>query len=121
LRSGAIASSVGHHSHNLCVIGLDGAEMAVAANRLAEIGGGFCVVEGGQVKAELPLPIAGLMSDQPFGAVREALVALRRAAKALGVVLPEPFLQIAFLTLPVIPHLKITDRGVVDVDRFELI
>ena len=73
------------------------------------------------VRAELALPIAGLMSDRSFEAVRDALLPLRAAARALGVTLAEPFLQVAFLPLPVIPHLKITDRGLVDVDRFELI
>jgi adenine deaminase len=118
LKRGAIASSVGHDSHNLCIVGLDPGDMALAANRLAQIGGGFCVVENGRVTAELALPIAGLMSDQPFGVVRDKLEHLRAAAKALGVTLPEPFLQVAFLTLPVIPHLKITDLGIVDVNRF---
>jgi len=111
MKHGAIASSVGHDSHNLCVVGVDEASMAAAANRLIEIGGGFA--------AELALPVAGLMSEQPFEAVRHDLERLRAAAKALGVVLAEPFLQVAFLTLPVIPHLKITDKGLVDVDRFD--
>ena len=79
------------------------------------------VVEGGQVLAELALPLAGLMSLEPFEAVHQALVALRAAARSLGVTLDEPFLQLAFLCLPVIPHLKITDHGMVDVDRFEVI
>ncbi len=121
MQRGAIASSVGHDSHNLCIVGVDDASMATAANRLIEIGGGFCVVEEGVVLAELALPIAGLMSDMRFEDVHDALVPLRSAAKSLGVVLAEPFLQVAFLTLPVIPHLKITDKGLVDVDRFELI
>ncbi len=121
LRRGAIASSVGHDSHNICVVGVDEADMAAAVNRLIEIQGGFAVVSDGTVRAELALPIAGLMSDQPFEDVRDGLVALRAAAKGLGVVLPEPFLQVAFLPLPVIPHLKITDLGLVDVDRFELV
>lgn len=121
MQRGAIASSVGHDSHNLCVVGVDDASMAAAANRLIEIGGGFAVAEDGHVVAELALPIAGLMSDQPFERVRHDLEALRVAAKALGVVLAEPFLQVAFLTLPVIPHLKITDKGLVDVDQFALI
>lgn len=121
MRTGAIASSVGHDSHNLCVVGVDGASMAAAANRLIEIGGGFCVADKGQVIAELALPIAGLMSDLSFEAVHDRLVPLRTAAKGLGVTLAEPFLQVAFLTLPVIPHLKITDKGLVDVDRFALI
>jgi adenine deaminase len=121
MKRGAIASSVGHDSHNLCVVGVDADSMAVAANRLVGIGGGFCVADEGRVVAEIALPVAGLMSDQTFEAVREALIPLRAAAKGLGVTLPEPFLQVAFLTLPVIPHLKITDRGLVDVDRFALI
>lgn len=121
MKQGAIASSVGHDSHNLCVVGVDEASMAAAANRLIAIGGGFAVADGGVVTAELALPVAGLMSDQPFEAVHLALVDLRSAAKALGVVLAEPFLQVAFLTLPVIPHLKITDKGLVDVDAFDFV
>ncbi|HEX2256927.1 MAG TPA: adenine deaminase [Afifellaceae bacterium] len=121
LKRGAIASSVGHDSHNLCVVGVDDDDMAVAVNRLIELSGGFAVALGGAVRAELPLPLAGLMSLEPFEAVRERLVELRAAARALGSTLPEPFLQLAFLPLPVIPHLKITDLGLFDVDRFELV
>jgi adenine deaminase len=121
LKRGAIASSVGHDSHNICVIGADDADMALAVNRVIARQGGFVVVADGAAKAELPLPIAGLMSDRPFEAVRCALYPLREAAKSLGVTLSEPFLQVAFLPLPVIPHLKITDMGLVDVDRFELV
>ena len=121
LRQGAIASSVGHDSHNICVVGADEADMAVAVNRLIAIEGGFAVVAGAQVLAELALPMAGLMSLSGFESVRSALIRLRQAAKSLGCVLPEPFLQVAFLPLPVIPHLKITDKGLVDVDRFEIL
>lgn len=121
LTRGAIASSVGHDSHNVTVVGASDSDMALAVNRLGEIGGGFAVVDGGRVTAELALPIAGLMSDLPFEGVRDGLMPLRAAAKALGVTLPEPFLQVAFLPLPVIPHLKISDQGLVDVDRFALI
>jgi len=121
LKRGAIGSTVGHDSHNICIVGADDADMALAANRLAAIDGGFVVVLEGKVLAELPLPIAGLMSDEPYESVREALIPLRAAAQSLGTVLPEPFLQVAFLPLPVIPHLKISDRGLVDVDRFELV
>jgi len=121
LTRGAIASSVGHDSHNICVIGADEADMAVAVNCLTAMQGGFAVVRDGAVLAELALPIAGLMSSAGFETVRDALLPLRGAAKELGVRLPEPFLQVAFLPLPVIPHLKITDRGLVDVDRFELL
>jgi len=121
LREGAIASSVGHDSHNICVVGVDDADMAVAVNRLIELKGGFVVASGGAVLAELALPLAGLMSVGPFEVVRTGLVALRSAARGLGCTLEEPFLQVAFLPLPVIPHLKITDFGLFDVDRFALV
>ena len=120
LQAGAIASTVCHDHHNIAVVGVDYADMALAANRLGEIEGGFVVVQGGKVLAELALPVAGLMSLNPFEEVRDDLVALRAAARSLGVVLEEPFLQLAFLALPVIPHLKITDHGMVDVDKFEV-
>ena len=121
LKRGAIAASVGHDSHNITVIGVDDSDMAAAVNRIIALKGGFVVAAGGEIKAELALPVAGLMSLQPFEMVRETLTALRAAAKELGCVLPEPFLQVAFLPLPVIPHLKITDLGLFDVDRFALI
>jgi adenine deaminase len=121
LKRGAIASSVGHDSHNITAVGVDGASMAAAVNRIIEMQGGFAVASGGEVLAELALPVAGLMSIEPFEAVREKLIALRCAARDLGCTLPEPFLQVAFLPLPVIPHLKITDRGLFDVDRFALV
>jgi adenine deaminase len=121
LARGALASSVGHDSHNVIVVGTSDAEMADAVNRLIELEGGFVAVAGGSVAAELPLPIAGLMSDQPFETVAPRLKALRRAVGGLGCPLAEPFLQLAFLPLPVVPHLKITDRGLVDVGRLQLI
>jgi adenine deaminase len=121
LKRGAIASSVGHDSHNITVVGASDAEMALAVNRLIAIGGGFVVADGDSITAELPLPIAGLMSMQSFETVSSKLHHLRDAAKALGCVLPEPFLQVAFLALPVIPHLKMTDRGLFDVDKFEFV
>ncbi|MGQ7793369.1 adenine deaminase [Faunimonas sp. B44] len=121
LKLGAIASSVGHDSHNITVVGVDDSDMAAAVNRIRTLKGGFVVVEAGSVTAELALPIAGLMSPAPFEAVHDALLDLRRAARNLGCTLPEPFLQVAFLPLPVIPHLKVTDLGLFDVDRFELV
>jgi adenine deaminase len=121
LRRGAIASTVCHDHHNIAVVGLDPSEMAAAVNRLAAIEGGFVVVADRQVLAEIALPVAGLMSLSPFETVARELHALRDAARSLGVSLREPFLQLAFLCLPVIPHLKITDRGLVDVDRFALL
>ena len=121
MQAGAIASTVCHDHHNIACVGMDYADMALAANRLGEIEGGFVVVLEGKILAELALPVAGLMSLEPFEAVRDQLIDLRAAAKTLGVVLHEPFLQLAFLALPVIPALKITDRGMVDVTRFEII
>lgn len=120
LQRGAIASTVCHDHHNIAVVGVCYDDMAIAVARLGEIEGGFVVVDGGKVLAELALPVAGLMSLKPFEAVREDLVKLRAAAHGLGVTLEEPFLQLAFLCLPVIPHLKITDHGMVDVDKFEV-
>jgi adenine deaminase len=120
-RQGALASSVGHDSHNICVVGVSDEDMAVAVNRLLTLGGGFVAVQAGHVLAEVALPFAGLMSLAPFEIVRRDLYALRAAVHAMGCVLAEPFLQLAFLPLPVIPHLKITDFGLVDVDRFELV
>ena len=121
LKKGAIASTVGHDSHNICVVGVSEDDMDIAANRLGEIKGGFVVVEDGKVTGEIPLPVAGLMSLEPYESVRDTLHDLRKAAYALGTTLQEPFLQVAFLPLPVIPHLKISDKGMVDVDKFMLI
>ncbi|MBN9671465.1 adenine deaminase [Roseibium aggregatum] len=121
MKRGAIASSVGHDSHNICVVGADEVAMAHAVNRVIAMKGGFAVADSDGVKAELALPLAGLMSLEPFETVKTSLEGLRAAARALGCTLAEPFLQVAFLPLPVIPHLKITDFGVFDVDRFELV
>jgi len=121
MKRGAIASSVGHDSHNICVVGADEEAMAHAVNRVIAMKGGFAVADRDGVKAELALPLAGLMSLEPFETVREELEVLRAAARDLGCTLAEPFLQVAFLPLPVIPHLKITDFGVFDVNRFELV
>jgi adenine deaminase len=118
LERGAIASSVGHDSHNITVVGASDADMTLAVNRVIELRGGFVVAANGKIVAELALPLAGLMSLDRFETVAEDLKALRLAARALGCSLPEPFLQVAFLALPVIPHLKITDRGLFDVDAF---
>jgi adenine deaminase len=120
-RRGALASSVGHDSHNICVVGAGDEDMAMAVNRLLVLGGGFVAVQGGRILAELALPFAGLMSLEPFEVVRQDLYTLRVAVQSMGCLLAEPFLHLAFLPLPVIPHLKITDLGLVDVDRFALI
>lgn len=121
LRHGAIASTVCHDHHNIACVGMNYTDMEAAVRRLGDIEGGFVVVRDGKILAELALPVAGLMSLSPFETVRDDLIALRAAAKSLGVTLEEPFLQLAFLALPVIPALKITDRGMVDVVKFEII
>jgi adenine deaminase len=121
LREGAFASTVSHDAHNLIVAGVSDDDMEACARRLAELGGGIVVVRGGTVLAELALPVAGLMSDRPGPEVAAALGDLRDAASSLGVELRAPFMALSFLGLSVIPSLKITDRGLVDVDRFELV
>lgn len=118
---GAIASSVGHDSHNLIVVGDRPSDMRAALGALIASGGGFVVVQDGAVKASLALPVGGLMSRESPAHVAAALKELHRASQAIGCALPEPFLQLAFLSLPVIPALKLTDRGLVDVERFEII
>jgi adenine deaminase len=118
---GAIASSVGHDSHNLIVVGSNAADMKAALASLIECGGGFSVVRGGAVQARLPLPFGGLMSGAGAKGIAKSLRQLHRASASIGCELPEPFLQLAFLSLPVIPSLKLTDRGLVDVNQFKII
>jgi adenine deaminase len=122
ITKGAIASSIGHDSHNVCVIGCNDADMAAAVNRLREIGGGQVSVLGGEVLAELPCPIGGLLSDRPVEDVAAAAHRIDEAAHGtLGATLPAPFMAMSFMALSVVPELKLTDRGLVDVDRFELV
>jgi adenine deaminase len=121
LRSGALASTFSHDAHNIVVVGMDDQDMARAIGRLTEIGGGVVVVEDRGVRAELPLPIAGIISDAPLAKVVEASRGCIEAAAKLGCTLPSPFQTMAFLALSVIPSLKLTDHGLVDVDRFELV
>jgi adenine deaminase len=121
LRAGALASTIAHDAHNIVVVGMSDADMHHAVLRLAELGGGIAVVADGTVQAELPLPVAGLLSDRPLADVVAATRACVEAARELGCEVPSPFQSLAFLALSVIPSLKITDRGLVDVDRFELV
>jgi adenine deaminase len=118
---GAIASSVGHDSHNLIVVGDNTSDMRVALAAVIEMGGGFCLVQEGSVRASLSLNLGGLMCDQSAETVKDALSQLKNESKKMGCVLSEPFLQLAFLSLPVIPALKLTDQGLVDVNRFQII
>jgi len=121
LQRGAFASTVAHDAHNVILLGVDDADMAACACRMAEIGGGIVVAEGGRVVEELPLPVAGLMSDQPLAQVHERLSSMERRLAGMGVSIAAPFMTLSFLALSVIPELKITDRGLVDVARFELV
>ncbi|HEX5582235.1 adenine deaminase [Gaiella sp.] len=121
LQKGALASTVAHDAHNLVVVGATDEDMTFAIARLAELGGGIVAVEGGRVVAECPLPVAGLLSDQPLEVVIAQSRACNEAAHGLGWRGATPFLTLAFLALSVIPSLKLTDRGLVDVDRFELV
>ena len=117
LKRGAFA----HDAHNVVVLGVEDADMAACACRLAEIGGGIVVAEGGRVVEELPLPVAGLMSDRPLAEVYEQLRSMERRLAGMGVTMAAPFMTLSFLALSVIPELKITDHGLVDVTRFELV
>lgn len=121
LRAGAFASTVSHDSHNCVVVGASPAEMAAAARAVAGMGGGFAVVRGGEVLASLPLPVAGLMSTGRAEEVAGALASVHAAARECGCPLPAPFMTLAFIALPVIPSLKLTDLGLVDVDQFKLV
>jgi adenine deaminase len=119
LRRGAIASSVAHDAHNIIVVGARDDDMHTALRHVVDMQGGLVAVADGKVLASLALPIAGLMSPKPIRSIQEQLTGLTRAARDLGTSLPDPFMTLSFLALPVIPQLKITDRGLVDVDRFE--
>jgi adenine deaminase len=120
LRFGALGSTHAHDAHNVGVVGVDDADMAVAANRLREIGGGQVAVRGGRILAELPCPVGGLLSELPFEDVAARAARLAAVARDdLGTRLPEPFMAMSFLALSVLPELRITDRGLVDTVAFE--
>ena len=121
LKRGAIAGTVAHDHHNLVVIGADDISMMTAARAVAAMDGGLVAAEGDTVLARLPLPVAGLMSDRPIEEVRAAMDELLGAAQSLGSPLHDPFMAMSFMALEVIPSLKLTDVGLVDVDRFEVV
>lgn len=114
LNEGALAATVSHDSHNIVVIGRSAEEMALAVNQVIQDGGGLCVVRNGQVQSHLPLPIAGLMSTDTAQSLAEQIDALKAAARECGPLPDEPFIQMAFLSLPVIPALKLTSQGLFD-------
>ncbi len=121
LKKGALASSVAHDSHNIICVGASDKDMAVAAKAVEMMKGGLAVASEGEVLAGLPLPIGGLMSDQPLDEIARGWESIRYIAQQLGCLLNEPMMHLSFLALPVIPELKITDRGLVDVGRFEIV
>ena len=121
MRRGALATSLAHDAHNVVVVGVSDSDMAAAANRLREIGGGQVVVANGAVIGEVPCPFGGLLSDLSIEDVAMRTKRVEKAAEEVGTILPSPFAAISFLSLSVVPELKLTDRGLVDVDRFELV
>lgn len=121
LKCGAIASTVAHDSHNMIVIGTNDFDMYTAAVALIKCQGGKVVVKDGKIISQLPLPIAGLMSDKEFDFVVEKCDELNKAAHSIGCKLEDPFMTMGFLSLPVIPELKITDKGVFDTNKFDFV
>ncbi|MCK4871590.1 MAG: adenine deaminase [Phycisphaerales bacterium] len=121
LKRGALASTVGHDSHNLTILGTNDRDMLIAAKALGESQGGQVVVCDGEVLAVLPLPIAGLMSDQPAETLVAQQQALYQAYDKLGSSVEDPFMTLSFMPLAVIPKLKLTDKGLVDVEKFDLV
>lgn len=121
LKQGAIAGTVAHDHHNLVAIGADDASIMTAARAVAQMGGGLAAAQGTNVIAQLSLPVAGLMSDQPIGEVRREMDDLLAAARQLGSPLHDPFGAMSFMALEVIPSLKLTDRGLVDVEQFRIV
>jgi adenine deaminase len=121
VRRGALASTHAHDAHNVVVVGMSDQDMAAAVNRLAEVGGGQVAVADGRVVGEVALPIGGLLSDRPVEEVASAVTDIKAAVRVLGATLPSPFMAMSFLALSVVPELKITDRGLLDTVRFELV
>ncbi len=121
LRGGAMASSVAHDSHNVIVVGTSDGDMCHAVETLRDMGGGMAAVRSGKTLAKVPLPVAGLMSVEPVEVLVRQLDSLGQAAASLGCPIPDPFMLLSFLALPVIPQLRLTDRGLVDVDAFDFV
>lgn len=121
LKTGAIASSVSHDSHNIVVAGVNDEDMLEAVIQICRMKGGLSIVSDGKVLADLPLPVAGLMSEEPMGKVKEDLENLEKVAKQLGVTIDDPFMALSFVTLAVVPDLKLTDMGLFDVNKFKFV
>jgi adenine deaminase len=121
LKQGAIASSVSHDSHNIVVAGANDADMLEAVIDICRMKGGLTIVSGGEVLARLPLPVAGLMSEETMGKVRDDMEILNQAARRIGIEIDEPFMTLSFVTLAVVPDIKLTDLGLFDVNRFQFV
>jgi adenine deaminase len=121
LKKGALASSVAHDSHNVIVVGVNDREILAAVKAVKTMGGGLAVARGNEILAKTPLEIGGLMSNKPLETLVRQLKAAKKAASTLGCTLEEPFMALSFLALPVIPELKLTDKGLVDVNRFKIV
>jgi adenine deaminase len=121
LKRGAIASSVAHDAHNIIVAGVGDRDMSAAVETIVKMAGGLAVVADGRLLEDLALPIAGLMSQAPLAEVAAGLDRLIAAAQSLGSPLKDPFMTLSFMALPVIPALKLTDRGLVDVEKFKIV
>ncbi|HOL62569.1 MAG: adenine deaminase [Elusimicrobiales bacterium] len=121
LKKGAIASSISHDSHNIVVIGTHDGDMYQAAVGVVKMQGGIAAALNGQILESLPLPVAGLMSDRSAEFVKTKIKRLREVARYLGSELPDPFMAMSFLTLPPIPEIKITDRGIIDANKFKVV
>jgi len=121
LKKGALGSSVAHDSHNIIIIGTNDKDMLNVGAAIAKMGGGLAISIDEKIADSLPLPIAGLMSDRPLSEVKEKLDSLYKISKDLGVVVNNPFMSIAFLSLEVVPHFKITNKGLVDVDNSKIV
>jgi len=120
LKRGAIASSVAHDSHNIIAVGADDESIFTAVVEVIKMGGGLCAAEGSRVLGKLALPTAGLMSEEPLEKVAGSLDLLIKICGQLGTLVPDPFMALSFLALPVIPEIKLTDKGLVDVNKNKL-
>ncbi|MBA7591887.1 Adenine deaminase [subsurface metagenome] len=121
LKRGALASSIAHDSHNIVAVGASDEDIFTAIKEIERLQGGLVIAAGGRVLASLALPIAGLLSDEPLEIVVDELEKLVKLARDLGTTLPAPFATLSFLALPVIPELRLTDLGLVDVTAFKLV
>lgn len=121
LREGAIASSVAHDAHNIVALGIEDNDILLAAKEVAAMKGGLVAVARGRILASLPLPVAGLMSPRPLTEVADDLRKLLSVAKGLGSILPNPFMTLSFVSLPVVPELRITDKGLIDARRGRIV